>query len=367
MNRFAAFVKKELLHIIRDYRTVLILFLMPVIQLLLFGYVISNEIKDVRTAVYDPSRDEVSREITDKIFSSGYFILDRHLNTSEDVERIFQEGDVRQVIVFEDHFAAALRRSGTASIQLLADASDANTANLIVNYTTGIINDYLQEYNRDKGSLMITPEVRMFYNENLESAYMFVPGTMALILIILCAMMTSISIAREKEFGTMEALLASPLKPAQIIIGKVTPYILLSFLNAGMVIAMGAIVFKMPIKGSLSFLVFETMLFISLSLSIGIMISTIAKSQQIAMFVSLFILFLPTMLLSGFIFPIENMHYLLQWLASVFPARYFITILKNIMLKGTGLLYVWKETLVLTGMMVFFIGISIIKFKNRLT
>ncbi len=366
MNRFAAFVKKELLHIIRDYRTVLILFLMPVIQLLLFGYVISNEIKDIRTAVYDPSRDEVSREITDKIFSSGFFILDRYLESNEHVERIFREGDIRQVIVFEEDFAAELKRSGEAGIQLLADASDANTANLIVNYTTGIINDYLQEYNMGKGSLMIAPEVRMFYNENLKSAYMFVPGTMALILIILCAMMTSISIAREKESGTMEALLVSPLKPVQIIIGKVTPYILLSFINAGIVIAMGTIVFKMPVKGSLSLLLFETMLFISLSLSIGIMISTMAKTQQVAMFVSVFILLLPTMLLSGFIFPIENMHFLLQWLASVFPTRYFITILKNIMLKGTGLLFVWKETLVLTGMLVLFIVISVIKFKNRL-
>jgi ABC-2 type transport system permease protein len=206
----------------------------------------------------------------------------------------------------------------------------------------------------------------MMYNANLKSAFLFVPGTMALILTLVSAMMTSITIAREKETGTMEALLVSPLKPIQIIAGKVTPYILLSFINAVIIILLGYFVFQLPIRGSLLLLFAETMLFISLALSLGIMISTISSSQQMAMFISAFALMLPAMLLSGFIFPVENMPLVLQWLCHIVPPKYFITIIRNVMLKGTGLAEVWKETMVLTGMLLFFLGVSAARFKVRL-
>ena len=214
--------------------------------------------------------------------------------------------------------------------------------------------------------MQIEPEVRMIYNEGMKGVYMFVPGTMALILMLVSAMMTSISIAREKELGTMEVLLVSPLNPAQIIVGKVIPYVLFAFINAITIILLGYFVFGMPLKGSIVLLLAESFLFISMALSLGILISTVSDNQQVAMFISVFALMLPTLLLSGFIFPIENMPVILQWISYAMPPKYFIIIIKNIMLKGTGFMYVWKETLILVGMMLFFIALSVKKFKIRL-
>ena len=367
MKQFLGFVKKEFYHIFRDIQTMLVLFGIPIAQLLIFGYVVTNEIKDIKIAIYDQSKDDVTLQISNKIISSGYFILAKDLDHISNIEDIFKEGDVKEVIVFEPDFAKNLQREGVANVQLIADASDANTANLIVNYTNGILMDYIQKENQLVNQpLQIDTEVRMVFNEGLKSVYMFVPGTMALILMLVSAMMTSISIAREKEMGTMEVLLVSPLKPAQIIIGKVIPYVTLAFVNAIPIILIGYFVFGMPLKGSIWLLLLESFLFISMALSLGIFISTMARSQQVAMFISIFALMLPTLLLSGFIFPIENMPVLLQWISHLMPPKYFIIIVKNIMLKGTGFMYIWKETLILTGMMLFFIALSVKKFKIRL-
>lgn len=367
MNQFIGFVKKEFYHIFRDVRTMLVLFGIPIAQLLIFGYVVNNEIKDIRIAILDKSKDDVTQHLSNKILSSGYFILDENLQSDSEIESIFKKGNVREVIIFEPDFAHNLEKNKIAHVQIIADASDANTANLIVNYTSAIINNYLKEVNINPSmGMQIIPEVRMVFNEEMKSVYMFVPGTMAMILMLISAMMTSISIAREKELGTMEVLLVSPLNPAQIVIGKVIPYVALSFINAVMIIILGYFVFGMPVKGSLALLLAESFLFISLALSLGIFISTVAKTQQVAMFISLFALMLPTLLLSGFIFPTENMPVVLQWISNIMPPKYFIIIIKNIMLKGTGFMYVWKETLILFSMMIVFIALSVKKFKIRL-
>ncbi|MBT3207739.1 MAG: ABC transporter permease [Bacteroidetes bacterium] len=367
MKRFFGFIKKEFFHIFRDKRTMLILFGMPIIQILLFGYVVTNEIKDAEIAILDLSKDDISQEITNKLSSSGYFQIKKVLHSHTEIEDVLKSGIIKEVVVFEADFAKKIEREGIANIQLIADASDANTANLIVNYTKGIISNYAISLRKDvEMPLQIEPEIRMFYNEELKGAFMFVPGTMALILMLISAMMTSISIAREKELGTMEVLLVSPLRPFQIIIGKVSPYIAMAFVNAVVIIAMGVFVFNMPVLGSISLLMLESLLFIVMALALGIFISTVSNSQQVAMFISLFALLLPTMLLSGFIFPIENMPLVLQWLSSIIPPKYFIIIIKNVMLKGTGISFVWKETLVLLGMTVFFILLSVKKFKVRL-
>ena len=367
MSRFIGFVKKEFHHIFRDYRTMLILFGMPIAQILIFGYVVSNEIKDVRIGIYDKSKDNITKELTNKIIASGFFILSDNLNSDNEIEEAFKKGVIREVIVFENDFAQNLEREGSASIQIIADASDANTANIVANYTESIINSYVRN-ELLAGSLpyQIEAEVRMLYNNELKGVFMFVPGTMALILMLVSAMMTSISIAREKEMGTMEVLLVSPLKPLPIVIGKVIPYMVLSFMNAIVIIALSYYVFEMPIRGNLVFLLAETLLFILMALSLGILISTASKSQMVAMFISMFALMLPTMLLSCFIFPIENMPKVLQWISSLMPAKYFITIIKNIMIKGSGLAIVWKETLILVGMTLFFLIMSVKKFKVRL-
>lgn len=367
MNRFKSFIIKEFRHIFRDVRTMIILFGMPVAQILIFGYVVTNEVKDAKIAVLDYSKDAVTVEITNKLTSSGYFMLVKNLNSEKEIELAFRNGEIQQAIIFEPDFGKHFIKEGKANMRIVADASDANSANMLTNYTTAIVQNYaMSENNLSIASGQIILQTQMQFNQNMEGAYMFVPGTMALILMLISAMMTSISITREKESGTMEVLLVSPLKPTQIIIGKVIPYVVLSFVNALSILALGFFVFGLPINGSLALLLAESMLFILLALSLGILISTVAKSQQVAMFISMFALMLPTMLLSGFIFPIENMPEILQWLCHAMPPKYFITIIKDIMLKGSGFENIWFETLVLIGMTLFFVLLSIKKFKTRL-
>jgi len=366
MKRFWGFVIKEFNHILRDPRTLLILFGMPVVMLLVFGYVVTNELKDIRVAILDQSNDRQTREITQKLLSSGYFIFDGYLSSHSEVEEKFREGNVKEIIIFGRNFTERLEREHTADIQLIADASDANTASLVVTYSSAIIMDYLQTINSAGIPLQIVPEPRMLYNQSMKSVFMFVPGTMAMILMLVSTLMTSISIAREKELGTMETLLVSPLQPLQIVLGKVTPYFMLSFFNALGIVTIGFLVFGLPVRGNVVLLLAECLLFIGVALALGVLISTRARTQQIAMFSSLLALLLPTMILSGFIFPVENMPKILQWLSAIVPAKYFIVIVKNIMLKGTGIIFIWKETLVLAGMLIFLIVFSIKRFKIRL-
>lgn len=368
MNRFIGFIKKEFFHILRDPRTFMIILGMPIAQLLLFGFVIRTEVKDVKIAVYDQSKDDMTIRIVNKLTSSDYFKLEDNLESDQGIEEIFKAGKIKEVLVFEPGFAQKVEREGSADIQILADASDPNIARMVTMYTQRIIQTFVKdEYGGGTMPMQITPNVRMFYNEEIRSVFMFVPGLMALIMMLISAIMSSISITKEKEMGTMEILLVSPLKPIQIILGKVAPYLIIAFFDAVLIILMGNLVFGMPINGSIALLLAECFLFIFLALSLGILISTIAPNQLIAMFISMIGLLLPTILLSGFIFPIENMPKVLQWVSVIMPARWFIDIVKDIMLKGVGLTYVLKETLILIGMTVVFVFVSVKKFKIRLT
>ena len=368
MKQFIGFLKKEFLHIFRDPRTMVIIFGLPVIQLLLFGKVINTDIQNSKIAILDQSHDNTTRKITSKLLSSGYFVLAKELEEGEDVEDVFRKGIVKMVVNFGPNFEQNLERDGKEDVQLLADASDPNTARILTAYAGGIINDFVKKEKLQNQQLpdQINVEVRMLYNEGLKSVYMFVPGIMAMILMLISAMMTSISISKEKELGTMEVLLASPLKPIQIVLGKVTPYLLLSFINALTIIILGVFVFGVPIKGSYFLLMGESFLFILMALSLGILISTVAPNQMVAMFISLLGLMLPTILLSGFIFPIQNMPLPLRIISHLMPPRWFIVIIRNIMLKGTGIMFVWKETLILVFMAFTFIALSIKNFKIRL-
>lgn len=366
MKRFWGFVVKEFFHIFRDYRTLLILFGMPAVQLMLFGFVLTNEIKDARIAVLDLSKDETTRKLTEKITSSGYFLLDRNLSSFNQIEPAFREGNIKMVIVFGKDFEKKLKKENAAKVQLIGDASDPNTANILVNYASGILNNSLLTMNAGQIPLQILPETRMLYNPELKGVYMFVPGLMAMLMILISALMTSISITKEKETGTMELLLASPLRPAQIIIGKVFPYVFLAFIDACIILLLANLVFGVPLAGSVFLLLLETLLYIIMALSLGILISTVTNSQQIAMMVSLMALMLPTILLSGFIFPIANMPQIMQWLCAVMPPKYYIIIIKGIMLQGNGLAFLWRETLVLVGFTTIFILLSIKNFKTRL-
>lgn len=368
MKRFLGFVKKEFLHIFRDYRTLFILFGIPAAQILIFGYAVSMDIKNAGIAILDLSHDEITQKLTDKIISSGFFKRTENLLHYYDIDRVFKKGKTKAVIIFEADFGKKLAREGKASLSIIADGSEPNTATLVTNYTTAIVNDFTMELAGPafNNSIRIQPEVKMFYNPNLKSHFMFVPGVITLILILICALMTSVTITREKEFGTMEVLLVSPLRPIQIILGKVMPYFILSFFNVLLILALSWLVFGLPVKGSIMLLLAECMLYILMSLTLGILISTVSKNMQQAIFISLIGLMLPTILLSGFIFPIENMPKVYDYVSMILPPRYFIVIIKNIMIKGTGLMYIWKETLILIIMTLFFIGLSVRKFKIRL-
>lgn len=367
MKQFLGFIKKEFYHIFRDRRSLFILFGMPIAQILLFGFAITNEINNVDIAVIDLSKDATTKEIIQKIAASKYFTINQFLDRDADIETAFQKGKIKAVLHFEKDFSRKLIKENNANLQIITDATDPNTANTVTNYITSILQNYQQEQNKDvQVSYQIIPQTRMVYNPELKSVYMFVPGVMTIILMLVSAMMTSISITREKELGTMEILLVSPLKPVLVIVGKVVPYIFLSVINAIVIVALSIFIFKMPVQGSLFLLGVESVLFIITSLALGILISTISSTQQTAMMISLMGLMLPTILLSGFIFPITSMPLPLQIISNIIPARWFIVILKGIMLKGIGITYLWKETVILVVMAIFFLVLSVKKYKIRL-
>ena len=367
MKRFMGFIKKEFYHIFRDKRSMVILFGMPIVQIMLFGFAITNEINNVTIAVLDKSKDSETQKIITKINASNYFNVENKIDNEKQIEAIFKQGKVKAILVFEKDFIKNLQIKSNAKVQVLTDATEPNTASAITSYVGAILQNYQQEYNENKmNDYQIQVQTRLYYNPELKSVFTFVPGVMTVILMLVSAMMTSISITREKELGTMEVLLVSPIKPFQVILGKVFPYIFLSVSNAIIILTLGFFIFKMPFNGSLFLLAVETVLFIITALSLGILISTLAQSQQTAMMISLMGLMLPVIILSGFIFPINSMPLPMQLISNIIPAKWFIIILKAILLKGVGIEYIWKETLILIGMSFLFIAVSIKKYKIRL-
>lgn len=361
-----AFTQKEFRHIWRDKRSLLILIGMPIIQIMLFGNAITTEIKSAKIAILDHSKDPHTRKITHQILSSGYFLLDKNLESEKEIEEEFKRGKIKMAIIFESDFGKNLEKNGKANLRLVADASEPNTATSLLSYASAIIGDYSQSLNQNQMQIGVQSTTKMYYNPELEGVFYFIPGLIAVILMLISTMMTSIAITKEKELGTMEVLLVSPIHPAQIILSKVIPYFFLSLLNAGVIILLGKFVFGMNVAGSTVLLMLESSLFIILALSLGILISTATNSQQTALMISLMALMLPTILLSGFIFPIDNMPLPLRIISNIIPAKWFTIIVKSIMLKGLGIKYLVKENLILVGMTLFFLGFSIKKFKIRL-
>ena len=367
MKQFLIFVKKEWLHIWRDRRTLFILVCMPIVQIVLYGFALTNEVKNAKFIIFDQSKDQATISISNEIAASRYFSLYRNAYSYKDVEATFKQGKIRIAVIFPRNFREDLLHTNHAQVQIIADASDPNTANMLTNYATAIINDYQTALNQNQElPYTVKTQVRMLYNPELQGAYNFVPGVMALVLMLVCAMMTSIAIVKEKEMGTMEVILVSPLKPFRIIIAKTIPYLLVSMVNIASILLLSVFVLSVPISGNLSLLIGESILFTMTSLSVGILISNTAKTQQTAMFTSMMSLFLPTTLFSGFIFPVENMPVPLQIISNLVPAKWYYIIVKDVMIKGLGFSYVWKETLILAGMTVVLLSISIKQFKIRL-
>lgn len=367
MKQFLSFVRKEFYHIYRDRRSLLLLLAMPVVLLIIFGFAISNEIKNNNLAIFDQAQDEASQRLVARFNASRYFDVAYIIRDQQELERVFQRGQATIAVVIPSNFQQSLTASNSAQIQLVADASDPNTATLLINYASSIIQAFQMELTQMANiPYQISPEPRMLYNPELKSAYTFVPGVMGLILMLVSAMMTSVSIVREKEMGTMEVLLVSPMRPLLIVVAKAVPYFTIAMVNVVTILLLSVFLLKLPVQGSILFLLAESMLFILSCLALGLLISTAAKSQQVAMFISMLGLMLPTMLLSGFVFPIENMPVPLQVISNAVPAKWFILMVKAVMLKGLGFSAVWKENIILLGMTLFFIAVSVKRFKIRL-
>lgn len=366
MKQFIAFVRKEFFHIFRDRRTMLILLGMPVVQIILFGFAITTEVKNVRVAVLDPSNDMVTRRIIDRLDASEYFSVTTYLHSPGEVEAAFKRGDIDLALIFNEQFANRVY-TGEARVQLISDATDPNTATTQAGYAVNIITAAGREMlPPGVQATSIIPEVKLLYNPQMKSAYNFVPGVMGLILMLICAMMTSISIVREKETGTMEILLVSPVKPLFIILAKAVPYFVLSFVNLTTILLLSVYVLDVPVAGSLFWLITVSLLFIFVSLALGLLISSVTRTQVAAMLASGLILMMPTMLLSGMIFPIESMPVILQGISAVLPARWYIQAVRKLMIEGVDISLVLMEVGILAAMAAILITISFKKFKNRL-
>lgn len=366
MKQFLSFIKKEFYHILRDKRTLFILLGMPIVQIIIFGFALTNEVKNSAIAVLDNAKDEASQQLINRIEASRYFDIEWILHSYKEVDKAFKSGKIRLAIIIPQQFGQHLQHTNEIQVQLLADASDPNTATTLTNYANAIILDYQNEVNSGrKLPYNIVTEMRMLYNPQLKGAYNFVPGVMAMVLMLVCTTMTSISIVKEKETGTMEVLLASPLRPVLVILAKAIPYLLLSTINVASILLLSVFVLDLPIAGNLLLLVGESILFTITCLSLGLLISTVTATQQTAMLISLMGMFMPTMIFSGFMFPIENMPLPLQVVSNVVPAKWFYYIVKAVMIKGLGIGAIWKETLILLGMTLLLLTLSIKKYQVR--
>jgi len=356
---------------------------MPVIQIILFGFAISTEVRNAQIAIFDPSKDVVTSSMKTQLQASPYFSIAEELSDYRQINDVFKEGRINMVIVFSENFAENLFHTGEAAIQIVADGTEPNQASILVAYASNILrqainneqlimnNGQMTMNNENNPQLSIVNyqlliENRMLYNPSMKGAFNFVPGVMAMILILICAMMTSIAIVREKEMGTMEVLLTSPLKPIYIILAKAVPYLALSIINLTTILLLSVYVLDVPVAGSLILLVFTSLLFIVLALSLGLLISTVVNTQLAAMLASGMVLMMPIMLLSGMMFPIESMPKILQWISTIVPARWYREAIQKIMIQGVGIKFVAKELLILTTMTVVLLVVSLKKFKVRL-
>lgn len=358
MNAFTSFILKETKHILRDRRTVLVLFGMPVVMMLLFGFAISTEIRNVRTIVVLSSWDSHAQQLTERLGASEYFTITGTAKSTMEAEQLIRGRKADMAIAFTPDFANH-RYDGTATIQLILDAADPNTAMTQARYARMAISD------SDNDS-PVSVNTKMLYNPQMKSSYNFVPGIMGMLLMLICAMMTSVSIVREKERGTMEVLLASPVKPLMMIVSKAVPYLVLALLILICILLLSVYVLGVPVAGSLFWFFAVSLLYILLALSLGLLVSVVAQTQLVALLASGMLLLMPTMLLSGMIYPVESMPEVLRWVSCVVPARWFISAMRKLMIMGVGIGSVIQEVTVLCAMTVVLLCLALKSFSYRL-
>ena len=363
MNRIAPIIRKEFVHISRDFRTLVIVIVMPVAMLFLYGFAINLEIQNVNALVIDHSGTPQSRELIEKFRGSGFFSIIMFDGGRDDIEARFAGRGADMAVLIPPDFARKLQRQPLTDIQVLIDASDPNAAQAIRNYVNAVVQSYGQAPSQ---AALFGVEPTVWYNPALKSAYFFVPGLAALILIMISALLTSVAIVREKETGTMEQILVSPVRPHDIIVGKVVPYILLAFIDLLIILTIAHFVFHVPFVGSLTLLLVCSLLFIFTALSLGLFVSTRAETQQVAMMLALVATLLPTVMLSGFFFPLSSLPAALRALSYLVPARYYLVIIRGIMLKGNHLTQLLPEVLPLVGFSAVLLAVSAKKFKTTL-
>jgi len=367
MKQLAVFIRKEFYHVFRDKRTLLILFGLPVVQIILFGFALTSEVRNIHMAIIDQAHDRDSRLLIEKMAASDYFVVETVNMHMQQIETAFKEGKLKCALLIPAAFERDLNRDQQTTLQLLVDGTDPNIAKTITNYLTIIIRDFqTQRYPEQALPYQIVPEIRMLYNEEGNGSLNFIPGVMALILMIVCTTLTSVAIVKEKESGTMEILLVSPFKPVWVLIAKAVPYLLLSMLNFIVILLLSVYLLNVEIRGNIVLLFLESTLFIITCLSLGLLISNVTNSQQTALLISLMGMMLPTLIFTGFIMPLENMPVFFQVISHLVPSRWYYLIVKAVMLKGLGFNYVWKETLVLAAMAIGLLSLALWKFKIRL-
>lgn len=351
MKQFISFVIKETRHILRDKRTMLILFGMPVVMMLIFGFAITTDVKNVRTVVVTSQMDRQTQRAVERISQSEYFTITQTVNTPKDAELLIRNQKADMAIVFAPDFASKHR-----GIQIIVDGADPNMAQQWTNYATNVITNM-------PGGVV---NVKLLYNPQMRSAYNFVPAILGMLLMLVCAMMTSISIVREKERGTMELLLVSPVRPLMIMIAKVVPYLVLAFAILTTILLMARYVLDVPLAGSIVWIYVISTIYIILALSLGLLISTIATTQLMALLLSAMVLLMPIVMLSGMIFPVESMPEVLQWIAALVPPRYYIQAMRKLMIMGVDISNVVREIYILSAMALSLLIVALAKFKNRL-
>jgi len=365
INRILALAMKEFLHIIHDVRSIIIIIALPVIQLIMFGFALNMEIENIELAVIDFDNSRESKNLVEQFDGSTYFQPFYYKSEFSKVDELFRRREARAILIINKDFAKNFQNEALIPVQILIDASDANAATLIQNYSNGVINEFNQQYS---GSVPLPFEIkpRIWYNPDMKSAYFFVPGLIALILVMISALLTSITITREKEMGTMEQILVSPVRPIEIIFGKVLPYIIIAFMDGFLILALGILLFGVPFSGSVVLLILLSTLYITTALSLGLMISTVVKTQQVAMMAAVAATLLPTIMLSGFIFPIKSMPLALQLISYIVPAKYYIIIIRGIMLKGNTFIHLATHAGFLLLMTVILLRNALSKFSLTL-
>ena len=351
MKQFFSFILKEAKHIIRDKRTMLMLFGMPIVMMLLFGFAITNDVRNVRVVIVMSNADNATQQVADRLAASEYFTLTKVVATPTETEKAIRDQKADMAIVFSQDFAS--RKSG---YQLIVDGADPNMAQQWTTYANAVIN------NTETKAV----NTKLLYNPQMKSTYNFVPAIMGTLLMLVCAMMTSISIVREKEKGTMEVLLVSPTKPLMIIVAKLVPYLVLAFTILSIILLMSFFVLGIPIKGSLFWIYVVSTIYILLALSLGILVSTIAETQLVALLISAMLLMMPIIMLSGMMFPIESMPKILQYISAIIPTRYYISAMRKLMIMGIGIEEIYFEVSILISMLIALMSLVLAKFNKRL-